>query len=230
MHAEVAVAPGQRGLQRLDHPGAPVRAQAHPVLYHLQCSRGLRMDADIALVGQQFLDLIHRKAIRDRHREGDDQARFGCNRMFAQVLENALRGIAGDPSPAAPAKQGRGPCEQQLDVVVELGHGPDRGPRRAHRVGLVDGDGRRDALDALHLRAVHAVQELAGVGGEGLHVAALALGVDGVEGQRRLARTTHPGHHDQLPQGQLQIQPLEIVLASAFDADVFLRHCDMGLP
>jgi hypothetical protein len=90
------------------------------------------------------------------------------------------------------------------------------------------GDGGRDALDPLHPRAVHAVQELPGIGGEGLYVAALTLGVNSVEGQRRLARTAHPGHHDQFPQGQLQIQPLEVVLARAFDTDVFLGHDDVG--
>ncbi len=69
---------------------------------------------------------------------------------------------------AAAAVQLRRAGEQQLQVVVQLGHGADRGARGAHRVGLVDGDRRRDALDRVDLRLVHAVEELARVGREGL--------------------------------------------------------------
>ena len=55
-------------------------------------------------------------------------------------------------------------------------------------VALVDRDRRRDAVDAVDLRLVHALEELPRVGGEALDVAALALGVEDVEGERRLAR------------------------------------------
>ena len=69
-------------------------------------------------------------------------------------------------------------------MVVQLGHRADRGTRSAHRVGLVDGDGGRDALDRVDLRLVHAVQELARVGAEGLDVTALAFGIQSVEDER----------------------------------------------
>ena len=42
-------------------------------------------------------------------------------------------------------------------------------------------------LDVLDIGFLHASEELAGVGAEGLDVAALALGVDGVEGEGTLA-------------------------------------------
>jgi len=44
-------------------------------------------------------------------------------------------------------------------------------------------DRRREALDDVDVGLLHLAQELAGVRGERLHVAALALGVDGVEGE-----------------------------------------------
>jgi hypothetical protein len=69
-------------------------------------------------------------------------------------------------------------------VIVDLGHRADGGTRGAHRVGLVDGDGRWNALDAVHLRTIHAVEELPRVGREGLDVAPLAFGVQRIEGQR----------------------------------------------
>ena len=58
--------------------------------------------------------------------------------------------------------------------------------------------GGREAVDLVDVRLLHHLQELAGIGGERLHVAALALGIDGVEGERGLARAREPGEHHQL--------------------------------
>ncbi len=52
-----------------------------------------------------------------------------------------------------------------------------------------------------------------GVRRERLDVAALALGVDRVEGERRLAGSGQPGEHDQLVAGQLDRDVLEVVLS-----------------
>ena len=48
---------------------------------------------------------------------------------------------------------------------------------------LLDGDGGGEAVDGVDVGALHLVEELAGVGGEGFDVAALAFGVDGIEGE-----------------------------------------------
>jgi hypothetical protein len=77
-------------------------------------------------------------------------------RWFRRVVPHRQRGLA--------VEQLRGAREQQLQVVVQLGHRADRRARGAHRVGLVDGDGRRHAVHAVHRRAVHAVEELPRVG------------------------------------------------------------------
>ncbi len=44
-----------------------------------------------------------------------------------------------------------------------------------------------EAVDGIDFRTLHLVEELARVGRERFDVAALALGVDGVEGERALA-------------------------------------------
>src|SRR5262249_46329033 len=69
------------------------------------------------------------------------------------------------------------------------------------------------------VRLLHHLQELPGVGGERLHVAALALGIDGVEGERRLARAGQPGEHHELVARDLDVDALEVVLARAADGD-----------
>src|SRR5690606_20448281 len=82
-----------------------------------------------------------------------------------------------------------------------------------------DGDGRRNALDAVHLRAVHAVEELARVGTEGLHVAPLAFGIQRVEGEGGLAGAGHAGDDGQLAEGKVERQVAQVVLARTVDAD-----------
>ena len=112
-----------------------------------------------------------------------------------------------------------GAREQQLQMIVEFGHRADGGARRAHGIGLIDGDRGRDAVDAVHLRLVHPVQELPRVRREGLDIAALALRIERVEHQRGLARAADAGDDDQLVERQIEIEILEIILAGAADAD-----------
>ena len=121
-------------------------------------------------------------------------------------------------------EQVSGARKQQLEVVIELGHGAHGGAAGAHRVGLVDGDGRGHALHLVHSGLVHTIQKLARVGRKGLHVAALALGVQGVKHQAGLARAAGPSDHGQLAGADVQIKVLEVVLSRSADADGALGH------
>ena len=107
------------------------------------------------------------------------------------------------------------PRPEEPQVVVDLGHRPDRGARVARGRLLVDRDRRRKALDRVHVGLLHLAQELACVGGQRLDVAALALGVDRVERQARLARAGEAGDHDQRVARQLEVDALEVVRAGA---------------
>ena len=81
---------------------------------------------------------------------------------------------------------------------------------------------RRQALDHVHVGLVHQLQELPRVGGQALHIAALAFGVQRVEGQAGLARTRQTRDHHQLVARDVQVDVLEVVRARAADADVLL--------
>ena len=149
--------------------------------------------ADVALLGQQGLDAPRRPGSSGTGTRKAISARGPVPPLEVhQLVPDPLRAIAADLAPAAAAEQAPGAGEEQLQMVVQLGEGPDGGAGPHHRVGLIDGDGRRYAVDALRPRPVHAVEELAGIGREGLDIAPLALGVDGVEGQRRLAASPRP--------------------------------------
>ena len=65
------------------------------------------------------------------------------------------------------------------------------------------------------------MQELARVSGQRFDIAALAFRVQGVEGQRRLAGAGQAGNHDQLIARQIEIDILEVMRASAANADLF---------
>ena len=103
-------------------------------------------------------------------------------------VDDLLRRLAGDDPSAARAVRHADARVQQTQVVVDLGDGPDRRSGVARRRLLVDRDRRRQTLDEVDVGLVHLAEELARVRRERLHVAPLALGVDRVEGERRLAR------------------------------------------
>ena len=75
-------------------------------------------------------------------------------------------------------------AEPDLRVVGQLGHRSDRGARGPDRVLLLDRDRGPDILDRVDLGLVEQVEELPGIGAEGLDVAPLALGMQGLENQR----------------------------------------------
>src|SRR5262249_61985913 len=84
----------------------------------------------------------------------------------------------------------------------------------------------REPLDRVHLGLLHLLEELARVGRQRFDVAALAFGIDSVEGERRLAGAREPGDHDQLVARDLEVDVLEIVLAGASDDDPVTGHGD----
>ena len=113
---------------------------------------------------------------------------------------------------------------QQPHVVVDLGDGADGRARVARGGLLLDRDRGREAVDLVDVRLLHHLQELARIGGERLHVAALAFGIDGVEGERGFARARQAGEHHQLVARNLDVDVLEVVLARAADRD----HAGVG--
>ncbi len=72
----------------------------------------------------------------------------------------------------------------------------------------------------LDVGLLHHLEELARVGAEALDVAALALGIDGVEGEAGLARARQAGDHRQALARDVDVDPLEIVLARAADGNM----------
>ncbi len=223
----------QGNLQGVGQAGADFRLDHQPVDHHLDGVLlflvelgGLGQLVDLAVdahahetVGLQLAQLlaVFPLAAAD---DGGQQQQPGLFRPGEDLVDHLLDGLAGDLLAALVAVDATDAGEEQAQVVVDLGDGADRGARVPGGGLLLDGDRRREPLDTLHVRLVHLLQELAGVGGEGFDVAALPLGVDRVEGKGALPRAGDAGDHHQLVAGDLDIDALEVVLAGTLDDDL----------
>ena len=172
----------------------------------------------VALAGQVFEQrvVLALAAAHDGRQHLEPQAVVHVE----DAVDDLLRGLALQPRAVVRAVLDADAGVEQAEVVVDLGDRADGGPRVAARRLLVDRDRRRQPLDDVDVGLVHLPEELAGVGAERLDVAALALGVDRVEGEARLAGAGQAREDDELVARQLDVDVPEVVLASAADDDL----------
>ncbi len=179
-------------------------------------------DAHEALPANGLEDaLALRLAIPDQRAE-DQQPRAVGQRQDA--VDDLLHALPGDLAAAHRAMRVADAREEQTQVVVDLGHRADRRARVPRSALLVDADRRRQAVDLVDVRLFHLAQELARVGGQALDVAPLALGIDGVEGEARLAASRKAGDHHQPVARKLNGDVLEVVFAGAANNERILGH------
>ena len=217
---------GDRGLDRVRQPLAQVRSHHEPVDHDGDVVLELLVEDDLLLEPAQLaVDLHAREALgaqlveqlavlalapahdRRQHHE------LGALGQHHHLVDDLLGRLRLDRAAAVEAVRVADTRPQQPQVVVDLGDRSHRRARVPRRGLLVDRDRRRQPLDRVHVRLVHLAQELTGVRGQRLHVATLALGVDRVEGEARLARAGQARDHDQRIARQPQVQVPEVVLA-----------------
>ena len=136
------------------------------------------------------------------------------------ALDDLVGGLAGDGAAAVGAVRLADGGVEEAEVVVDFGDGADGGAGGAGGGLLLDGDGGGEAVDGVDVGALHLVEELAGVGGEGFDVAALAFGVDGVEGEGGLAGAGEAGDDGEGVARDGDGDVAEVVLARSADGDV----------
>ncbi len=69
-------------------------------------------------------------------------------------------------------------------MIVDLGLRGHRGPWVLGHGLLLNGNRGRKAGDEIHIRFVHALEELPGIGAQAFYIAALPFCIDRVEGER----------------------------------------------
>ena len=161
---------------------------------------------------------------------GGEQQQAGVLGQRQHLIHHLGDGLGGErPIVIGTARLAHAGVEQ-AQVVVDFGDGAHGGTRVVGGGFLLDGNRRRQPLDVIHVGLFHHREELPGVGRQGFHIAPLALGVEGVEGERRLARTGQPGDHDQAIAGQRQVDVLEVVGAGTANPDMLHDGCSLRLP
>ena len=140
------------------------------------------------------------------------------------ALDDLFGGLAGDGPAAVGAMRRADRGIEQAQVVVDLGDGADGGAGAAAGGFLLDGDGGAEALDGVDVGPFDLVEKLAGVGGERFDVAALAFGIDGVEGERTLAGAGEAGDHREGVAGNAHVDVAQIVLTRPAHRDVSDGH------
>ena len=221
-----------RGLDRVGEPLAQVGPHHEPVDDDRDVVLVLLVEDDVLLEPAQLAVHLHaRESLRAQLLEelpvlalapADDRREhheLGALRHRHHLVDDLLGGLRLDRAAAVVAVRMTDAGPQEAQVVVDLGDRADRRARVARGRLLVDRDGRREALDRVHVRLVHLTEELARVGRQRLDVAALALRVDRVEREARLARARQPRDHDQRVARQPQVEIPEVVLPRTRDDD-----------
>ena len=135
-------------------------------------------------------------------------------------IGNLLGRIGLDDLPALRTVRGAEPRHEQAQEIPDLGHRSDRRTRIARDRLLIDGDGRAQALDVVQLGLLDAPHELPGVGRQALEEAPLPLSVDGVVGERTLARARDPREADEAVTRNREIDAFQVVFASTFEREL----------
>ena len=167
-------------------------------------------------LGVEFFEQVDELALAGADHRGQDEE-TGALGHREDLVDDLLRGLAGDPFPTNRTVRGARAGVEQPQVVIHLGDSADGGARVAVGRLLVDRHRRGQTFDEIDVRFVHLAEELAGVGRQRFDVATLSLGEDGVECQRRLSRPGQAGEHDQRIARQVEVDAAQVVFARAFD-------------
>ena len=135
------------------------------------------------------------------------------------MIDDVTDPVAFHLLPADGAVGTAGPGVEQPQKVVDLRQRTYGTAGVGRRRLLLDGDGRANTTDVVHLRLLHPHQELPGVTRQALDVAALPLGKKRVHGDARLAAAADAGDDHQLVLGDLEVDVLEVVGPRALDVD-----------
>ena len=222
----------ERLLQRIRKPRRNIRPHHQAVDHHVDVvgeflverrhfgdlvERAVDFDALVALL-HELGELLAVLAFAAAH-DGRQQIKPRALRQRQDAVDHLRHGLALDRQTRRRRVGHADARPQQPHVVVDLGDGAHRRARIARGGFLLDGNGRRQAVDLVDVRLLHHFQKLPGVGGQALDIAALAFRIDGVEGERGFAGAGQPGEHHQAVARNIEIDILEIVLARAADGD-----------
>src|SRR5574344_292084 len=114
-------------------------------------------------------------------------------------------------------------------IIIYFGRGRHSGARVPGGHLLLYCYGGRYALDGIHIWRAHPPEELAGIRRQTFREPSLALGIEGIKDERRLAGAGNSSHHYELPVRNLQSQIFEVIDSGTLDYDVFFHDDSYSL-
>ena len=153
-------------------------------------------DADIAGLARVLknLDVLALFAADDRRH--DLHARPLAQRH--ELVDDLVDGLLANFFSAVRAVRCADARPEQTQIVVHLRHRADGGSWVLRGGLLVDGNGGGKPFDGVHVGLLHLPQKHPGIGRKALYIPPLAVGVNGIKGQRGLPRPGKPRKDHQL--------------------------------
>ena len=151
------------------------------------------------------------------------QGEPGPLRKLHQPVHDLIHSLLSDFTAALRAVRNSDARIQEAEIVINLCHRPNRGAGVLRRGFLVNGNGRRESVDGIHIRFVHLSEKHSGIRAEAFHIAALSFGIDGVKRQAGFPASGESRDNRQLIPWDFYVDVFEVILPRAFDDDVFLH-------
>ena len=122
------------------------------------------------------------------------------------LIHDLIHRLPSDLPAALRTVRNTDPGIQQPEIIINLRHRSHR--RTGIPVGrfLVNGNGRRQPFDPLHIRLLHLPQKLPCIRRQGFHISSLPLRIDGVKGKRGLPGPGQPRKHHKLITRNIHVQ------------------------
>src|SRR5579863_1712422 len=109
--------------------------------------------------------------------------------------------------------------KQQAQIIIDLGHGANRGTWGSGDHLLFDRNSGTQAFNIVDIRFVHPRHELTCVFTKTFGIAALSFSEQGIDSQGGFARTRDSGNYDQFIAGNADVDILEVVDPGSFNND-----------
>ena len=229
----------ERQVDGIGQPSLDARLDDQPVHEHVDRVVPPAIERDVVVQGDEFaIDARTREASGPKRGQllpelplaASHDRREHVDPLVGRIehhhVDDAFERLRRDLAVAVRAVGHADIREEQPQVIVDLGHRPDGGPRiRAGRL-LFDGNGRREAVDQVDVRLLHLLEKLPGVGRQRLDVPALSLGVDRVEGERRLSGARQSRDDDEPIARNVDVDVAQVVNAGPSHDDPVVRHGD----
>ena len=175
-------------------------------------------DADIARAARVLENFYMLAFFAADDRRHDLHARALAQRH--ELVDDLVDGLLADLLAAVRTVRRADARPEQAQIVVHLRHRADGGSWVLRGGLLVDGNGGGKALDIVDVGLFLLPKEHTGVGRQALHIAALALGIDGVERERRLSAAGQARDDGQRVAGNFDVDVLEVIFSCAFDKNL----------